>query len=858
MFYTNVYQWGDNLLVRAIENGKRVSKRVRYEPTLFVPVRKQTSFTTLDGKFLTPMKFTSIKEAKEFVEQYKDQSHLVFGHTQYAYTYIADKYPEDIKWELDKLLLITIDIEVECENGFPNARQAIEPLLSITVKNHQTQKIVVWGLNNFTTDRDDITYVQCKDEKHLLEEFMVFWEQNTPDIVTGWNIDFFDIPYLMNRIKHLFGEDKLKVFSPWGNVSDKEVYMMGRKHQMYDILGVAILDYLELYRKFTYTSQENYRLDHIASVELGEQKHENPYETFKEWYTKDYQSFIEYNIADVELVDKLEDRLKLIELLITMAYDCKVNYSDMLGSVKYWDILIYNYLRKKNIIVPQKRKYSEKSHRYQGAYVKEPQVGLHNWVVGLDLNSLYPHLIMQYGISPETMIEEKDIQKRIDASKSSQEIADLEKLLELKHNASVENFLGKKLDTTVLQKLGITMTPNGAMYRITGRRGFLPELMEKIYTDRVIYKRKALNASQLYEDTKDKKYLNDISRYHTKQLAQKISLNSAYGAIGNEWFRYYDIRNAEAITTSGQLAIRWIEKKMNEYLNELFDTDDADYIIASDTDSIYVTFDKLISRVFKEDVSPTKIITFLDKITKEKIEPFIDKSYEELAKYLNVYEHKMVMKREIIADKGIWTAKKRYILNVWDNEGVRYKEPHLKIMGIEAVKSSTPASCREKIKEALKLIMTGNEKELNKFIQDFRKEFLKLPPEDIAYPRSVNGVSKFMDSNALYKKGTPIHVKGAILYNHLLKKNKLINKYPIIQDGDKIKFFPLRQPNIYQSNVMSFFTKMPKEFEIDDIIDYDTQFDKAFVEPLNFVIERIGWKVDRSYGTQLSLEDFFA
>ena len=830
MFYTNVHQWGDNLLVRAIENNKRVAKRVRYEPTLFVPVQKQTSFTTLDGKFLTPMKFTSMKESKEFVEQYKDQPHLVFGHTQYAYTYIADKYPEDIKWDYNKLLLITIDIEVECENGFPNPRQSIEPLLSITVKNHQTQGIVVWGIGKFTTDRDDVTYIQCKDETDLLEEFIVFWEQNTPDVVTGWNIDFFDIPYLMNRIKLLFGEKKLKAFSPWGNVSDKEVFMMGRKHQMYDILGVATLDYLQLYKKFTYTNQENYRLDHIAHVELDEQKQENPYETFQEWYTKDYQSFIEYNITDVELVDRLEDKLKLIELLITMAYDCKVNYSDMLGSVKYWDILIYNYLRKKNIIVPQKRKHSAKAERYEGAYVKDPQVGMHNWVVSLDLNSLYPHLIMQYNISPETLIKQVK-------------------------NVDVDKLLNQKIDTSFLPK-DTTITPNGAIFR-TDKKGFFPELMEKIYNDRVIYKRKALKSSQLYEDTKDKKHLNDMSRYHTKQLAQKISLNSAYGAIGNEWFRYYDIRNAEAITTSGQLAIRWIEKEVNNYLNKLFDTKEKDYIIASDTDSIYVTFDELVSHVFKDDVSPTKIINFLDKVIKEKIEPFIDESYGKLAKYLHAYEQKMVMKREVIADKGIWTAKKRYILNVWDSEGVRYKEPHLKIMGIEAVKSSTPASCRKKIKEALKLIMSGNEKELNQFIQEFRKEFLQLPPEDIAYPRSVNGVNKFMDSNALYKKGTPIHVKGAILYNYLLKKNKLINKYPIIQDGDKIKFFPLRQPNIYQSNVMSFITKMPKEFNVNDIIDYYTQFDKAFIEPLNLIIERIGWKVDKSYGTQLSLEDFF-
>jgi hypothetical protein len=287
------------------------------------------------------------------------------------------------------------------------------------------------------------------------------------------------------------------------------------------------------------------------------------------------------------------------------------------------------------------------------------------------------------------------------------------------------------------------------------------------------------------------------------------------------------------------------------------ETDNEDYVIASDTDSVYITFDRLVNKVFGEGAETAKIVKFMDTIAKDKIEPFIESSYRDLAKYVNAYDQKMQMAREAIADKGIWTAKKRYILNVWDMEGVKYKEAQLKIMGIEAVKSSTPAPCREKIKQGLKIIMNGSEKEMNNFIQEFREEFMSLPPEEIAYPRSVNGLSKFSDSNQMFAKGAPIHCKGAILYNHLVKKNKLGNKYPYIQEGDKIKFINLKQPNLYQCSAISFMTKLPKELDFHKIIDYDVQFEKSFVEPLNFILTKINWMVDRSYGTQGTLEDFF-
>ena len=828
-FYTNVIRFGNNLLVREIRNGERIKKRVRYSPTLFSLVQKPTQHKTLEGKYVTPITHETMKDAKEWIDQYQNQTDLIYGNTQYPYSYISDVHKETIDWDISKLLIVTLDIEVECENGFPSSRSASEPMLSITIKNHQNKKIIVWGLHPFKTDRDDVEYRLCKDEKDLLGQFIDDWEYYCPDIITGWNTEFFDIPYLCNRIKQVLGEDELKRLSPWKSVHDRDVYQMGRSHQIYNIQGIAHLDYFDLYRKFTYTAQESYRLDHIAKVELGEQKDGNPFDTFREWYINDYQSFIEYNINDVELVDKLEDKMKLIELCLTMAYDAKVNYVDVLGTVRYWDVLIYNYLKEKNIVIPQKKMH-DKSAQYEGAYVKDPQVGMHKWVMSFDLNSLYPHLIMQYNISPETLIPSDE--------------------------EAPEKMVDKILDGKVKNTTKFCMAPNGAFFR-KDKRGFLPELMETIYNDRVKYKTLLLESKQKYEDTKDKSILKDISRYENIQMAKKISLNSAYGAIGNSWFRYFDIRNAEAITTSGQLSIRWIEKALNIYLNKVLETDNEDYVIASDTDSVYITFEKFVDMVFKKGTADETIVNFLDKVAVKKLEPFIDKSYKHLAEQMNAYDQKMVMKREVIADKGIWTAKKRYILNCHDIEGVRYKTPKLKMMGIEAVKSSTPAPCRDKIRDAMNILMNGNEKELNTFIQKFREEFMELEPENIAYPRSCNGLAKWEGSHELWKKGAPIHVKGALLYNHLLKKNKLGHKYPNIQEGDKIKFLHMKQPNLYQCSSFSFPVSVPKELDIVSSIDYDTQFTKSLVEPLRFIAEKMNWLIDDSYGQQGTLEDFF-
>ena len=839
-FYSHVAQWGNQLLVRAVKNGFRSNFKVRYKPTMYVPVKKETPFKSLDGKNLAPVKFDTIKESKEFIDSYESQPHLLYGLTKYPYCYITETYPHQISFDKKYLKFITIDIETQCENGFPNVREAIEPMLSITIKDQNTKEIIVWGIGDYINNRDDVTYINCEDEPELLKRFVNWWISDHPDIITGWNTEMFDIPYICNRIKNVHGVEMMKQLSPWGIVNSRDVRTKYGVDILYDILGVENLDYLQLYRKFTYTNQESYALNHIAFVELGERKDENPYDTFKDWYSNDYQSFLDYNIKDVELVDRLDEKLKLVDLLLTMAYEAKVNLTDAYTSVKYWDILIFNHLYKQKIMIPQLKGNKSKSEKYVGAYVKDPQTGLHNWVVSFDLNSLYPHLIMQYNISPETLLAES---MHIDKDKC------------------VDLFLKQDYDTTQITERELTITPNGALFT-TQKQGFLPQMMQEMYDDRTIYKRKMLEAKKDYEKTKDKQYLNLIARYNNIQMARKISLNSAYGAIGNEWFRYYDLLIAEGITTSGQLSIRWIENKLNEYLNKILKTTGEDYVIASDTDSVYITFDKLICKLFdkghgiqKQD--RTRIINFLDTISKDKIEPYIEKCYQHLARYVNAYQQKMEMKREVIADKGIWTAKKRYILNAYDVEGVRYEEPQLKIMGIEAVKSSTPAPCREKIKQALKIIMQSDERELNTFIQQFRKEFFTLPLEEIAFPRSVNGIRKWSDPSSIYRKGSPMHIKGVILYNYLLKERKLTHKYPLINEGEKIKYIQLKQPNRLGSNVLSFITKLPKELELNEYIDHDSMFEKSFIEPLMFIINQVKWNIDRSYGTQSTLESFF-
>jgi DNA polymerase elongation subunit (family B) len=821
---------GDNFLVRGYEDGKHFATREKFYPTLFVDSKKKTKYKTLDGEYVEAIEPGTVRESRDFIKRYDGVENFnIYGNERFIYQYISDKYPEDeIKFDVGKIKITTIDIEVASENGFPDVESAAEEILLITLQDYNTKQIRTWGLGPFNNKQENVIYKSFRTEYELLNDFINWWmiEDNTPEVITGWNSELYDIPYLCRRLERILGEKLMRRMSPWGLVTEREIHIMGRRNITYDVGGVTQLDYLNLYKKFTYKAQESYRLDYIASVELGQKKLDHSeFDTFKDFYTKGWQKFVEYNIIDVELVDRMEDKMKLIELAIVMAYDAKANYADVFSQVRMWDAIIYNYLKKRNIVIPPKER-SDKDAKYAGAYVKEPIPGKYDWVVSFDLNSLYPHLIMQYNISPET-------------------------LWETRHpSASVEGLLNQ----TVKIDGEFAVCANGAQYR-KDVRGFLPELMEKIYEDRTIYKKKMLTAKQQYEKTPTKTLEKEIARCNNIQMARKIQLNSAYGAIGNQYFRYYKLANAEAITLSGQVSIRWIEDRMNRKMNKILKTEEIDYVIASDTDSIYLNLGPLVEAVYKDrEKTNESIVTFLNKICEMEFEPFIESSYEALANYVNAYDQKMFMKRENIADRGIWTAKKRYILNVWDSEGVRYEKPKMKIMGLEAIKSSTPAPCRQMIKDALKLMITATEDDVIDFIDKCRKKFKTLPAEEIAFPRTASDIRKYHASSTIYAKGTPIHIRGALLFNHYVKKHKLNNKYSLIGNGEKVKFIYLKEPNIIHEDVISFIQDFPRELDLDKYIDYELQFEKSFLKPLKAILDAIGWNVEKT----ANLESFFS
>ena len=841
-FYTSVICVGNNIFYRGVKNNRSVKLKIAYKPTIFLPVNKPTEWKNLQNEYLDKLTLDSIRECRDYVQRYKDVDNFkIYGNTRYEYAYIADEFKGAIEWDQTKINIAIIDIEVGSENGFPDPYKANEPITSIAVKT-VGGNMKVYGCGDFNNQRDDVAYFKCRDEYDLCKRFLEDWQLNTPDIITGWNTRFFDIPYLINRFTKILGESEMKTLSPWGYINERKMVVRGREMIEYDIYGISSLDYIELYRWYAPggKSQDSYRLDNIAQVELGEGKISyDEFENLHQLYRLNYQKFIEYNIKDVELILKLEDKLKLIELALTLAYDTKSNFNDVFAQTRMWDAIIYNYLLERNIVVPP-NETSVKDGAFEGAYVKDPQIGVHDYVASFDLNSLYPHLMIQYNISPETIVEVRDYDANM------REI--------VSNGVSVDKLLIKSVNLSNLS--GVTITPNGQFFR-TDKQGFLPKMLEEMYEDRKKFKKMMISAKQEYEKEKDesKKYelKKKIARYDNLQLAKKVSLNSAYGAMGSQYFRFYDLRLAIGVTSAGQLSIRWIEDKLNGYMNRLLKTNGVDYVIASDTDSIYLRLGELVNKVYSKKTDVNQLISFMDRVCEDKLQPYIDESYQELASYVNAFAQKMQMKREGLSDKGIWTAKKRYILNVYNNEGVQYSVPQMKVMGLEMIKSSTPSAIRDKMKATIKLMVTGTEDEVQDYIANFRKEFKTLPIEEISFPRSVNGLKTYTDNILIYTKGTPIHVKGSLLYNYLLNKHKLTKKYPIIKEGEKLKFTYLIQPNPINDTVISYPNRLPSEFGLDNYINYDLQFEKAFLDPIKIILNCMNWQAEKTN----SLSNFF-
>jgi len=825
-FYTNILRYKNFILHRGYyDNGERFSRKEYFQPKLFVSSKMKTEWTGLDGNSVAPLDFESMFEAGQWLKQNIDVSgRNIYGNKKFTQQFVTERYPRDIEFRRDFINVGTIDIETDYDTGFPHPNEASQTILAITFKSSKSGLYRVWGYGDFNESQaliKPVRYIKCKDEVELLSKFLEFWSdpKNTPDVITGWNTRFFDIPYIVNRMAKVLGIHEINKLSPWQlQLEHRKIVRRGSENDVYEIPGIQTLDYMELFQKFGYTygPQESYALNHIAYVVLGEKKLSYEEEgSLKNLYKEDHQKYIDYNMKDVELVDRLEEKMGLITLALTIAYKGGVNYQDTFGVTAIWESIIYRKLNASKVVVPLSSE--EKPYRpFAGGYVKEPQVGRHEWIVSFDLNSLYPNLIVQYNMSPETLTDNTQMN-------------------DVSYYLSGQTVSGE-----------YSVAANGSTYR-KDIDGVLPQIIEEYYDERVSVKKLQLAAQKEIQKGYTTQLDKEIVTLENKQLAIKILLNSLYGALGNKHFHYFDIRLAEGVTLSGQLAIQWAEKAMNAAMNKLLHTE-KDYVVAIDTDSLYVNFGPLVKKL-----SPTNPVFFLDKICKEHFEPVLQKSYEKLFQNMNAHKNRMVMAREGISDSGIWTAKKRYILNVHNNEGIQYKEPKLKIMGIEAIKSSTPEVVRDKFKKAFNLIISGSQQETQKFIQDFRNEFKTLSPEQVAFPRRVSNITDWYDHKTIYKKSCPIHVRGSLLFNKHLKFNKLQNKYELITNGNRIKFCYLKLPNPIKENVISFQEALPKELKLHKYVDYDLQFEKTFIEPLNLILHSIGWTAEE----QTTLEDFF-
>jgi DNA polymerase elongation subunit (family B) len=831
-FYTACAIKGNKILVRGYKNGVRFTDSVSFKPSLFIKSDKETKYKTLNGIGVKRMVFDTLYDCREFLKQYEDLNDSpIYGNTDFVTQYLLETYESEVVYDLSQIKIAYFDIETETEGGFPDLRNPNEKINIIGVR--------ISGVNYAITEKQ-VSIPNCKlilvsSEKELIQKFFELLRKEDIDVLTGWNVKLFDIPYIIGRARLFFDDKEIQSWLPFNLIKERETNIGGTDYRLFEFPGYTTLDYMDLYKKFSGTSQESYALNFIAKAELDEQKLDYAeYGSLREFYTKDFQRFAEYNIQDVELIEKLENKLRLIDLAVSIAYEAKIPFDVVFFATRIWGTICCDYLLRKDIIPPIQTSYA-KDDQFVGAYVKDVAPGLYKNVVSFDATSLYPSIIMGWNISPETCIKK-------DASLSADDFLRSKKkqIPSLVEEASDQN---------------ACLACNGSMFT-NNILGFIPILIERTFNQRKEAKNKMLELEKEYEHSKDVNLLPRIAALKIRQSVKKILANSLYGCLGNPAFIYSSPELATAVTVTGQVIIRTAENCMNGYIRHLTKDNDKDYVIAVDTDSVYLNIDDIITQI-QQKTNITDLTDFVDKICEQKIQPELKKEMDLLTKTLNCSENKIFFKREAIASAGMFIAKKRYALLVQDLEGIRFEEPKLKIMGLETARSSTPAIVRKKLKDCIKIILTKTPEELRQYVNEFYDEFMVLPISDVAAPRGVKGINKYADNTKIYQTGTPIATKAALLHNSYSKKIGIDKQYAAIKENDKIKFVFVKVPNPYgmagKDAVMGFINSPPKEFNLEKYIDRKKQFEKTFGEPLDNILQAINWKLN----AQVSLESFF-
>ena len=838
MFYTNVALVGNKIHMRYIENGIRKQNDFSFSPELFIKSKKG-NFRDLYHNSYKSIEVENVKIAKEKVKSSSNiEDYTICGNAKPEFEFIHKNFPENISFDSSQINIAYLDIEVFTDGAFPEPSAAKYPINAISFRIHGMTHAFGLTYDNVTykSKKDDVTVYLFDTEEKLLTEFINFWSKCELDVISGWNSNSFDIPYICRRIENVFGERYLKRLSPYSKVfSTERKNDFGNKEIAYKIYGISQIDYLAIYKKFTFKNRESYKLDFIAQEELGEHKEDvSDYDNLFDLYEKDFELFMDYNIKDTELVERLDDRLKLMEIALTLAYFSKVNYEDIFSPMRYWENIIQNYLYEHQIVVPIEKPENEKTKKFEGAYVKDPIVGKHDFMVSFDFTALYPYILRTFNISPET-------------------------IQGMRYDLDVESILNQSIDLSSEYEKDITVAANGA--RFTRKHtGFIPALIKRMLDLRVDSKKEMIKTQQKIEEMKKSgENLNDIKLLEKKavalfnmQLVAKVAANSFYGICGLKYFRFYDIRLAEAVTYSGQAANRFVEKKVNEYLNKLLETENKDYTIYMDTDSCYFDLSGMVNK-FVPNKTKQEQNEFVKKVGYSKLTECIDNAIDSFNKYLNVHDAILNMKMEAVGG-GVFIAKKKYVMSIVHMEGVDYAKPKLKMTGVEAVKSSTPAPARKALTDCANILVTGTEDELIEYVKRFRKEWNGLSPDQIGLPTSVNGIFKYHTENNKYSLGCPIHVRAAINYNYWISEYKIDMHYSDIKDGSKAKYVFLINQNYTRENVIAFPSKLPKELDLHSKIDYNAQLERSFLSPLKIMLEPTGW----NYEKKVNLMDLFS
>ncbi|QZI89891.1 putative DNA-directed DNA polymerase [Vibrio phage 144E46.1] len=885
----------------------------------------------------------------------------IYGQTDHTFACIAHKWQNKIKFNPDVIRCANIDIEVISgyrdaddnivdgpfpeptieegtfktkaaskryfdhaneffkwfSNEWPRSRtpamidmNAVFPIPLIQLSDRQNGKKLVWALpeqrnrgvfkydpNDPEIGGQDVEYYEFETEQELLAAYVTYWQQRGFDAWTGWNIEGFDSPYLVERIRKVLGEEWVKVLSPWGVIKKNKVKAKWGDFTSYSFAGCEMLDYRELYQKHTYTTREKYSLDHIAYCELGERKLD--YEEAKslmKLYFMDWVKYVRYGIKDIMLVDRIDDKLKLLNLTYTLAYLTKSNYSDTLGTVRPWNALVYSFLHNKGMR-PKVQKVVDEVPSFPGGYVKDVKAGFYKWVLSVDLNSLYPHIIQQYNMGPETIVS-NDLRRDIIFEMCEELRAAIKKnTADFKLRRALSTLLEKLSDTKgdglddivdelctlgkwefkCLKEHNVSMAPNVTFFH-NDRMSVFSEIMRMIYSGRKVEKSDGLKAGQReiwckellvgnYDTAKAKHNRFFDQEYHQKitsmdhdrlksekalqagieamqdvlQMGYKILMNSGYGAISNKWFRdYFDLRIATAITAAGRLINKWNIRYVNDLLNEKLGTSGFDYAFYGDTDSNYITMDNLVVQQGWDKLDTDSIVDKLDDYYKSDMHEPIQQFAQDMADTCNAYEQRMFWEREVIAQAAVWQAPKLYIMAVNNSEGQAFAEPKIKFMGVAAKKSSTPEWCREKLKACYKTILTGTEECLQGQVKEIKEEYFGKTVEQIAGASSVSDIDKWADSDGNPIKGTPYASKASLIHNKYMEKTG-VEGIPKIKSGDKIMLVNLKMPNPMNYNYMAFGDFLPPEFEMNNYIDYQATFEKQFLNHLQLTLNPVGW-----------------